>query len=67
MYYGLFVRIGHRLIRVDTTTGYTLDTAKEKFKHLMQILGSKAVLRPLPPVKQIDVKKADRKYARSEW
>lgn len=67
MYYGLFLRVGHTYVRVDTTTGYTIDTAKEKFRHLMLILGSKAVLRPLPPVKLIDVKKADKKYAKTPW
>lgn len=66
MYYGLFLRVGHTFVRVDTTTGFTYDTAKERFAHLKRILGEKAVLRKLPPVKQIDIRKADRRYAKSE-
>lgn len=66
MYYGLFVRVGHAFIRVDTTTGYTIDTAKVRFAHLIRILGEKAVLRPLPPVKLIDIKAKDRRYAKND-
>lgn len=67
MYYGLFIKVGHRFVRVDTTTGYTIDTAKEKFKPLIAVLGGKAVLRPLSPIKLIDSCVADRKYAHTPW
>lgn len=66
MYYGLFIRVNRQLIRVDTTTGYTLDTAKQKFKHLMLAL-PQTFLKALPPVKQIDPFVADKKYARTPW
>lgn len=68
MYYGLFIKIGHRFIRVDTTTGYTEETAKIQFRHLIASLtekGVKSVLRKLKPVKQISLK--DRGYARTPW
>lgn len=69
MYYGLFTKVGHKFIRVDRTTGYTLDTAKRMFQPLIATLresGLKAELRKLPPVKQINPYTADAKYARSE-
>lgn len=70
MYYGLFARQGHKFIRIDTTTGYTLDTARQRFSHLIVALldaGVKPLLRPLPPVKLIDARVADRKYAKTPW
>lgn len=68
MYYGLFIKSGNRFIRVDTTTGYTLETAKVKFRDLIAKLNAANVsyyLRKLPPVKQIQVK--DKGYARTPW
>ena len=70
MYYGLFVRVGHRLIRVDTTTGYTIDTAKRMIAPLIATLTAKGLrtqLRELPPVKQIVVNQKDKRYAKTPW
>lgn len=67
MYYGLFIKVSRNLIRVDTTTGYTEETAKVKFAGLMKQLRDKGVtpiLRKLPPVKQISV--TDKGYARND-
>ena len=68
MYYGLFMKVGRRWVRVDTTTGYTYDTAKKLFAPLIQALsGCTTELRRLPPVKQIVVNKEDKRYARTPW
>lgn len=67
MYYGLFIRVDHKLVRVDTTTGFTLETAKVRFAPLILALDGRGLLRQLPPVKQIDAFSADKKYARTPW
>lgn len=70
MYYGLFIRVGHKYVRVDTTHGYTIDTARHEFRHLVQLLVDSGVqphFRPLPPVKQVDPYTADHKYAKTPW
>ena len=67
MYYGLFIRVGHRIIRVDTTTGYTIDTARQRFAPLMIALEGKGFLRKLPAVKQVDERIADRRYVKTPW
>lgn len=70
MYYGLFIRVGHKLVRVDRTTGFTLETAKKEFANLVTQLMEKGftpLFRPLRPVKLIDIRTADRKYAKSLW
>lgn len=67
MYYGLFIRVGHKLIRVDTTTGYTYDTARRMFAPLIASLGGCGILRKLPPVKPIEAYPADKKYAKTPW
>jgi len=69
-YYGLFIRVNRTLIRVDTTTGYTYDTAKVRFAPLLLTLrdrGFNPELRSLRPVKQVDAWSADRKYAKTLW
>lgn len=70
MYYGLFTRVGGSYVRIDTTTGYTLETAKREFAPLVKMLlaaGFRPVFRKLPPVKQIDPYTADKKYAKTPW
>lgn len=67
MYYGLFVKMGRKFIRVDQTTGYTLETAKKVFAAQLLTLGSYGHLRLLPPVKQIVINKKDRQYAKTPW
>lgn len=69
MYYGLYIKIGRRFIRVDTTTGYTIDTAKVQFRYLILALTDKGIdyyLRELPRVKLIDIKARDRRYLKSD-
>lgn len=70
MYYGLFVRVGQKFVRVDGTTGYTLETAQTQFAPLMRMLRARnvePVLKKLPPVRQLDPYSADKKYAKTPW
>lgn len=70
MYYGLFVRVDGAWLRVDTTRGFTLETAKREFAALAAALREHNIpfeYRKLPRVKQIDVRGPDRKYARTPW
>lgn len=70
MYFGLFVKVRNSWLRVDTTTGYTLDTAKERFKGLAALLiskGLRAELRKLPSVKLVEPFAKDKFYARTPW
>jgi hypothetical protein len=70
MYYGLFVKVDKRWLRVDTTTGYTLETARVKFLPLVLALRGKGIepeFRLLRPVKAIDPYVADKKYAKTPW
>ena len=69
-YYGVFVKLGRKYIRIDTTTGYTLETAKEKFRPIVLALlekGLKAEFRLLQPVPLTDAWSSDKKYAKTPW
>lgn len=70
MYYGLFVRVDGTWLRVDVSQGYTLETAKVVLAPTVRALidaGLRYEFRKLPPVKQIDVRGPDKKYAKTPW
>lgn len=70
MYYGLFVRANGTWLRVDTSTGYTLETAKRELAREVAafiVNGVPYAFRKLPPVKPTDDRGPDRKYAKTPW
>jgi hypothetical protein len=64
-YYGLFIKLEGEWKRLFPAESYTLETARKRW--WMELLHLSAKLRPLPPVKQIDPRKADKKYAKTPW
>ncbi len=65
-YYGLFVKVEGEWRRLGTES-YTLETAKRRWVQFLFNCDAKFKLKALPPVKQLDVKAADRKYANTPW
>lgn len=64
-YYGLFVKIDGEWSRLGTES-FTLETAKKRWGVLLG-LSDAYKLKALPPVKQIVVNQADKRYARTPW